>query len=178
MISNHIRNEVLRRIQTADDLDHKLISALGINAAAQPIERAVPLELRNISVVDDDGEGEPIRGDIPFELAISALGEVARLDCRASYVVTLCDDEDRHTGEPIRILGNMTMRYELLDWSDPDQCDEETGEHDRKPVPQWIEANLFPLIPWAMERKLDDLIEEQAIAHEKRIRTEDEKSPS
>ena len=128
-----------------------------------PEDREEPLTLRGARC-NLPGESEPVRGHIPFELTLSALGESVTHSCRACYVTTLCDDEHPVTGQPTRVIGNLVMRYDLLNWADLDACDENTGEPVRLPTPRWREVDLFSLIPRAIEAKLDDLIEEQALA--------------
>ncbi|MBO9518480.1 MAG: hypothetical protein J7493_10460 [Porphyrobacter sp.] len=169
MIPNHIRTEIQRRIRLAEDINPDLLRALNIEPNACPEDPEEPLEFFSSSTLPLPGRGEPIRGHILFDLALSALGESVTHSCRGSYVITFYDEAFDGERESARLMCEMAMRYEVLDWDDPDACDENTGAPLPLAVPRWREVNLFPIIPRAIEAKLDDLIEEQALALERRL---------
>ena len=167
MTPSHIRNEVLRRIRSAEQLDHALIRALGIDPDAVPEEGEEPLELLRDTLPPPLGEGSPIRGNLPFDLTLSVFGENIHYSCRLSYIMTLYDEDRGGEHAPTRQMHNMTSRYEMLDWDEHDLLNEDDGSPRRQPVPEWREIDLFPLIPSALQRELDYRILKQAIAAEK-----------
>jgi len=166
MIPNHILTEISRRLQAADRKQLETIAdAVGIDcvlAADLPpsIEGAAP-DLFPITQPD----AEIFHGAVPFEMKLIVLGHEVTQTCRAVFSATLADDVDRRTGEPIRILGHVAMNWQILDWRDRDQVDEETGEHPLAPVPVWTD-DFEGLLPTAVSGLILDLIEEHARALE------------
>ena len=117
MDTDLIRNELIRRLRIADpeDLTPQLAKSFGIDPAASPVELA-PLEPMPDTLPPLPNESPVYRGHIPFDMTISIVDQSITLDCRASFVGTLYDDENIETGGPLRTLGSCVTRYEVLDW--------------------------------------------------------------
>ena len=89
---------------------------------------------------------------MPFELQVSVLGEPAIQDCRVVFAATLMD----HDRERRRVIGRLTMYYEMLEWRD-------LADGGRLPVPTWTRVGPDGVLPLRAERRLEGLIEEAAI---------------
>ena len=162
MTPNYILNEIALRVHSAHPRQvEKLARAVGINltAANEP-----PPSIFNaaLAIVPSKPEDEEcIRGAVPFEMKLSALGEESIQTCRAVFSAELVDDFDRRTGEALRILGRVAVTWQILDWRDLDRTDEDTGEHLRAASPAWSE-DFEAMLPTAVERLIMDQVEEQA----------------
>jgi hypothetical protein len=165
MIPNHILNEVTRRLASAEDTQAATIAnALGIDleAAREPrlsdnvAAPALLLPAPSTAVV---------HAAVPFEITLTVLGHEVTQTCRAVFAATLADDVDRRTGQPIRILGQVELDWQTLDWRDLDRVDEVTGEHPPLPAPVWTD-DFEGLLPTEVPSLILDLVEQQARALE------------
>ena len=159
MIPNHILNEIALRLRNADPSQiEKLAVAMGIDlvAAADPLPSIYEAERAS-----HYGDELPIGGEVPFEMKLSVLGEEVTHTCRAAFSAELVDDFDRRTEEPLRILGRVEIEWQILDWRDLEDMNEDTGEHLRAAAPAWT-TSLEALLPTAVEPLLIEKIEEQA----------------
>ena len=94
-------------------------------------------------------------------MKLSVLGEEVTHTCRAAFSAELIDDVDRRTEEPLRILGRVEIEWQILDWRDLEDMNEDTGEHLRAAAPAWT-TSLEAFLPTAVEPLLIEKIEEQA----------------
>ena len=162
MTPNHILTEIARRLSSAGPGQIASIAkAVGINPAlaADPlpsINESAPTLLPLLI-----GDEEVVRGAIPFELKLTVLGHEVTQTCRAVFSATLVDDVDRFTGESIRILGQVQINWQLLDWRDLERVDEETGEHPLAKEPLWTD-DCEGLLPTAVPGLILDQIETEA----------------
>jgi hypothetical protein len=154
MRPNHIRNEVVRRLMKQGQLNQAQIKAVGIDPDALPIETELPLD-PGPRYIDPPSEGEVLHGAVPFEMTISAFGCTETFDCRARFAATLHDDEDRRTGQPLRVLARCNLAVELLDWSDADGG--------TAAVPRWMPIQLWPLLSDEMDSRMEELVEASAV---------------
>lgn len=166
MMPNHILTEIARRLPAAgpEQID-AIATAVGIDCdlAADPppsIEVAAPNPLLHMPP-----DAEVLQGAVPFEMKLIVLGHEVTQTCRAVFSATLADDVDRRTGKPIRIVGHVAIDWQVLDWRDRDQVDEETGEHPLAPAPIWTD-DFEGLLPTAVPGLILDLIEAQAVVLE------------
>ena len=160
MIPNHILTEIARRLANADpEQIATLAGAVGIDQS-QAIDPLPSIE-ESAPHLFGASEEQIVHGAVPFEVKLTVLGHEVTQTCRAVYSTTLVDDKDRRTGEPIRVLGQLEIDWQIMDWRDPDRIDEETGEHLRLSVPRWAD-NFEGLLPTAVPGLILDLIEEQA----------------
>lgn len=170
MIPNHILTEIARRLPAAGpEQIGAIANAVGINCALADdpppsIEEAAPSPFLHMPP-----DAVVLQGAVPFEMKLIVLGHEVTQTCRAVFSATLADDVDRHTGRPIRILGHVAMNWQILDWRDRDQVDEETGEHPLAPVPVWTD-DFEGLLPTAVAPLILDMIEEKARALEATVR--------
>lgn len=155
---NVILNEVLHRLRASGQVPAEIARALGVD----PNISLVPSKAALHRITPDPRESQVYRGEVPFELKVSTLGRETTFDCRCVFDTTLCDDEDRFTNQPIRILGSCVMRFEIADWRDLDELVEDTGEHLRLPAPRWVSTDLEPLLPPGAMGRIDELVEERA----------------
>ena len=155
---NLILNEVLHRLRTSGQVPADVARALGVD----PDLPLVPSKAELHRITPDPRESQVYRGEVPFELKVSTLCRETTSDCRCVFDTTLCDDEDRFTNQPIRILGSCVMRFEIADWRDLDELDEETGEHLRLAAPRWVSIDLEPVLPPGAMGRIDELVEERA----------------
>lgn len=159
MTPNHILAEIARRLSTAGpDQIEAIASAVGIDRAlaAEPlpsVEESAPALT--------PWRGDMVSGAVPFELKLTVLGHDVTQTCRAVYSAALFDDVDRLTGEQIRILGRVEINWQVMDWRDRDQIDEETGEHLLLSAPIWTD-DFEGLLPTAVPGLILDQIEAQA----------------
>ena len=162
MIPSYILSEIALRLHEQQRRAiERIAKAVGIDlsAALEPLpsleEEAPPLFPRK------PRKAEVIRGAVPFEIKLSVLGHEATQTCRAVFSAWLADSVDRRTGEPLKVIGEVQIDWQLLDWRDLDHLNEETGQHLRARVPTW--TNEFDaLLPSAVEMMILDQIEERA----------------
>ena len=166
MTPNYILSEIGLRLRDASPGQiKKVANAVGIDlsAATEPhpsIEDAAPA----LNGSKPSG-GNVVQGALPFEMKLTVLGQEVTQTCRAVFSALLVDDVDRRTNEPIRILGQIEINWQVLDWRDLDCLDEETGEHLRAEAPAWTD-HFEGLLPISVPVVILDLIEQQAVALE------------
>ena len=166
MTPNHILSEIALRLSEASHVQiNEVAQAVGINlsAASEPlpsVEDAAPA-LRPLM----PWEGDVVHGAVPFQMRLTILGQEVTHTGRAVFSAYLVDDMTRQPSETLRILGQVEIIWQVLDWRDLDHFDEKTGENIRAPAPSWTE-DFGGALPFKVSELILDQIEEQARALE------------
>lgn len=152
-LPDFIAAEIVRRLpaQFLTDQERETIAGIvEISLAAAKPDNAAEL---SAALSPLNAQGRIYRGSLEFEIAVAALGETQKLCCRALYAMSLGNDEDQLTGEPIRIAQSSATRIQALVWND---CGTS---------PEWVDLDER-VIPVLAMRRVDELIEAEVVATE------------
>lgn len=155
MLNDHIRMEIESRLPVLEGSNRNLIrllNDLGIDSTnANPPDDAAQLaaELAPIGPT-----GTVYRGTIEFPITITCFEHSHRRLCRVLYAISLLDNEDRYTGEPIRTLDSGQKQTQVLLFEDHEQ--------------QFVWTTIDDcLLPPAALRLVYDLTEAAAVEQER-----------
>lgn len=154
MIHEHVMMEIERRLADTIQYDQNFtrfarLAGLGGVDLAIPdddLDVAAGLEL-------SDASDQIWRGSFRFPLITAGLGQTCRRLARIVYAISLGDDEDLQTGEPIRSLDSAVSVIEVL------LLDPYAGKF------TWVQID-DRLVPLATIRALDQRMIEDAVLQE------------
>jgi hypothetical protein len=148
-----IAAEIVRRLpaQSLSNRERLTIARIfGVSlSAAKPDDATALSETLNPMSL----HGPVYRGAIGFDIAVSGFNETQKINCRLLYAATIGDDNDRLTGEPIRIMHSVATRFQALVWNDYETS------------PEWIDLDER-LIPTLAMRQVEELVETKIVAEE------------